>query len=51
MADDLSLQIFDVEGVASAYLLRYDELSSSRLQLQPPQASTQAVRFLQCRSY
>lgn len=28
MADDLSLQIFDVEGVASAYLLRYDEFAA-----------------------
>lgn len=40
----------DTDSVCSI-LLRYDELSSSRLQLQPPQASTQAVRFLQCRSY
>ena len=32
-------------------LERYPELASSRVQLQPPQGSDHAVRFLQCRSY
>lgn len=32
-------------------LERYPELASSRVQLQPPQGSDRAVRFLQCRSY
>lgn len=30
---------------------RYDELASSRMQLQPPSGSGTAVRFMQCRSY
>lgn len=30
---------------------RYDELRASRLQLQPPRGSANAVRFMQCRSY
>lgn len=32
-------------------LERYPELAASRVQLQPPQGSDRAVRFLQCRSY
>ncbi len=32
-------------------LERYPELASSRVQLQPPQGSTKAVRFKQCRTY
>ncbi len=31
-------------------LLHYEELRTSRLQLQPPQGSSKPVRFLQCRS-
>lgn len=30
---------------------RYEELRASRLQLQPPSGSANAVRFMQCRSY
>lgn len=32
-------------------MLRYPELAASRVQLQPPQGSSAAVRFRQCRSY
>lgn len=34
-----------------ALVERYDELRASRLQLQPPRDSANAVRFMQCRSY
>ncbi len=34
-----------------AVLERYPELCASRVQLQPPQGSTQRVRFRQCRTY
>ena len=32
-------------------LERYDELAASRIQLQPPDGSGKAVRFIQCRAY
>lgn len=34
-----------------AILVRYDGLRTSRVQLQPPQGSTEHVRFRQCRTY
>lgn len=34
-----------------AILVRYDGLRTSRVQLQPPQGSTERVRFRQCRTY
>jgi hypothetical protein len=32
-------------------LERYPELGASRVQLQPPEGSGEAVRFFQCRAY
>ena len=34
-----------------AVLVRYDNLRTSRVQLQPPAGSTERVRFRQCRTF
>lgn len=41
----------DPKPALCTILKRYDELASSRVQLQPPEGSAAAVRFFQCRSY
>ena len=47
----LSTEQSDPVNELCPLLERYPELASSRVQLQPPQGSTKAVRFKQCRAY
>lgn len=47
----LSTDVADPSSELCPLLERYPELAASRVQLQPPQGSTKAVRFKQCRSY
>ncbi|MEN9310827.1 MAG: hypothetical protein RLY77_952 [Pseudomonadota bacterium] len=47
----LSTEQSDPVNELCPLLERYPELASSRVQLQPPQGSTKAVRFKQCRTY
>ena len=42
---------YDMLAEVCAVLERYDNLRASRVQLQPPPGSKQAVRFRQCRTY
>jgi hypothetical protein len=41
----------DAKSAICPLLERYPELVASRVQLQPPEGSGEAVRFFQCRAY
>ena len=47
LADDQRDRLTEI----CAILVRYESLRASRVQLQPPQGSTQRVRFRQCQTY
>lgn len=47
----LSKSNVDAKSAICPLLERYPELGASRVQLQPPEGSGEAVRFFQCRAY